>query len=271
MNEDYSDTLDHVSSDTIDHVTAITDPGERGRESHLWGDRLMINAGNVAAWLFPLLMVVIIAQVFLRKAGHNQAWLDDLQWWVYGSALLTGFGYAITTESHVRVDIFHANFSAKKKARIEIFALGWCLLPFLILLTDNLIHYASASIASGEGSSSPNGLHMLYLLKALLPVLLILAIIASVSALVRHLKTIQKPRLWAIIRAAFPAAWFAAERLCYYVMWWLVKFTNPDLHPRRIGKHELLEPTIWYGLGLVIILFVISYAWMRRDVRKAAS
>ena len=133
MSEDFSDTIDHVSSDTIDHVTAITDPGERDRDVHLWGDRLMVNLGNIAAWLFPILMSAIVVQVFMRKAGFNQAWLDDAQWWMYGAALLTGFGYAITTDSHVRVDIFHEKFTPAKKARIEVFGLGWLLLPFLAL------------------------------------------------------------------------------------------------------------------------------------------
>lgn len=268
MSEDYNETLHHVSSDTIDHVAEISDPGERDRETHLWGDRLVVKVGNIAAWLFPILMVAIISQVLLRKAGHNQAWLDDLQWWLYGSALLTGFAYAITTESHVRVDIFHANFTPKKKARIELFALGWCLLPFLILLTDNMIHYAITSITAREGSTSPNGLHMLYLLKALLPVLLIVAIIAAVSALIRHMKTLRTPALWNVLLAALPAAWFFAERICYYVLWWGVRFANPDMHPRKIGKSDLLDTSIWYGLALLLLLIVVSFALTRRNTAK---
>lgn len=268
MSEDYAETLHHVASDTIDHVAEITDPGERDRATHLWGDRLMINVGNVAAWLFPILMLAIVAQVFLRKAGHNQAWLDDGQWWLYGSALLTGFGYAITTESHVRVDIFHANYSAAKKAKIELFALGWCLLPFLILMNDVLIHYAYASFVAREGSDSPNGLHGLFMLKMLIPVLFLLAIIATFSALIRHLKTLTTPALWTVLLAALPATWFMAERASYYVLWWVVHFTKPDLHTRRVGKDPLLDPTIWYGLGIIILLVVASFVLSRRTSSK---
>lgn len=269
MTQDYSDTIHHVSADTIDHVAEISDPGERDRESHLWGDRLMINLGNMAAWLFPILMVAIVAQVFLRKAGHNQSWLDDAQWWVYGVALLVGFGYAITTDSHVRVDIFHANFPAPKKAKIELFALGWCLLPFLVMMTDILIHYAAASWRSGEGSDSPNGLHGLYLLKILLPMLFTATIIATFAAVYRNLATLTKPDLWTLILAAFPAVWFAAERAVYYALWWVTRFSNPDLNPRRIGKEPLLEPSIWYGLAVILILAVVSFVLTRRTSSKA--
>lgn len=267
MSDDYSETLHHVASDTIDHVAEISDPGERDRASHLWGDRVIINFGNVMAWLFPVLMVAIVAQVFMRKAGFNQAWLDDAQWWMYGAALTTGFGYAITTESHVRVDIFHANFGPRKKARIELFALGWCLLPFLILMGDNLIHYSFASFVAREGSDSPNGLHGLFLLKMLLPLLFAMAMIAASATLLRHLATLTTPKLWSVTIAAFPAMWFAAERIVFYCLWWVVRLSNPDLNPRRISKEPLLEPTIWYGLAIVLTLAIVSLVLSRRTSR----
>ena len=158
---------------------AISDPGERNQHEHRWGDRLMIGLGNIVSWIFPLLMIAIVTQVLIRKAGHNQAWLDDAQWWLYGFTMLTGFGYAITTDSHVRVDIFHQNYSDKKKARLEVFALGWLLLPFIGLMIDVLTQYSWSSAVAREGSDSPNGLHKLYLLKLTLPVLFIMAAIAA--------------------------------------------------------------------------------------------
>ena len=48
--------MSELNTDTIDHVIAISDPG----------DRMMINIGNIAARLFPILMIAIVSQVFLR-------------------------------------------------------------------------------------------------------------------------------------------------------------------------------------------------------------
>lgn len=242
----------------VDEVMAITDPGEKNRENHLWGDRLMINVGNIVAWIFPILMVAIVTQVFIRKAGFNQAWLDDAQWWMYGFAMLTGFGYAITTESHVRVDILHQNYSIPRKARIEIFAHGWLLLPFMALMTDILFHYAVTSINAREGSDSPNGLHMLYLLKSSLPILFTLAIIASWSAMSRHLKILGTNGLAAKIIAAFPFIWFVSERTIFYVLWWYIRLTNAEIQTRRIIKEPLVEHTILMGLGLTLILLLVA-------------
>ena len=251
--------MSELNTDTIDHVIAISDPG----------DRMMINIGNIAAWLFPILMFAIVSQVFLRKAGMNQAWLDDAQWWIYGFAMITGFGYAITTDSHVRVDIFHENFPDDKKARIEVFALGWLLLPFLAMMSDILMHYAYASWQVKEGSDSPNGLHGLFMLKMSMPVLFWAAIIAAFAVLHRNLAKITKPVLWKTMIAVFPTLWFAADRGVHYIFWWFTRFTNPELNPRRISKEPIMDNVLWYGLALVLIIAVASYVLSRRSSSKA--
>ena len=255
--------------ETAEQSIAISDPGERNRREHVWGDRLTVGVANVAAWLFPLLMVAIVTQVIIRKFGFNQAWLDDAQWWMYGLAMLAGFGYAITTESHVRVDIFHQNYSPEKKAKTEIFALGWLLMPFLILMTDVMFHYAVASWTAGEGSDSANGLHRLYLLKMALPVLFALAIVAAGAAIYRHMMRLTTPALWKFIVAAFPAAAFLLERTVFYLLWWFVRLTQPNLNPRRISREPLLENTFTIGVATLFVVLVISYLLKKRSQEKA--
>ncbi len=261
--------MKEANTDLIDQVVAISDPSDRNRKNHLVGDRIVVAVGNTFAWLFPVLMVAIVSQIFLRKAGMNQAWLDDAQWWIYGSALLTGFGYAITTDSHVRVDILHEHYSVKKKAKIEIFGLGWLLLPFLLIMIDILTHYAYASFVAREGSDSANGLHRLYLLKMLMPVLFGVAILAALTALKRNVMALTTPKCWNMILAGFPAAWFAGERLVHYLMWWSVRLTNSEIQPRRISREPMFDYTMWVGLGLVILIFAISLIMARRNTAKA--
>jgi TRAP-type mannitol/chloroaromatic compound transport system permease small subunit len=237
----------------------------------VWGDRLMIGVGNVVSWIFPLLMVAIVTQVLIRKAGHNQAWLDDAQWWMYGFAMLTGFGYAITTESHVRVDIFHQHFSVTKRAWLEVFALGWLLLPFIGLMIDVLTQYSWSSVVAREGSDSPNGLHKLYLLKVSLPILFVLAGIAAWAALTRNLTRITTPQWWKLILAALPFSWFVAERVCHYALYWYVRFTQPELQVRRIAKEPLLEYSTWAGLVLLLIVLLIVFLARRQSVDRQDS
>ena len=264
-----TDTPDTPANDipSVDAVLAITDPGEVGREEHGPLDRLMINVGNVVAWAFPLLMVAIVAQVFLRGNGYNQAWLDDAQWWIYGFAMLTAFGYAITTSSHVRVDIFHENFSAEKKARVEVFALGWLLLPFIGVMFDVLFHYAYASIVAGEGSDSPNGLHRLYLLKASLPILFLLSGLAAYAAMIRNLGRYRNVTLHSVILAMLPMAVFLAWRLVVYVLYWAIYFTNSDIKARRILREPIFDYALLIAAALVVVVFFIGYLRNRASAK----
>lgn len=225
-----------------DELIKLSDPGEVGREEHTRADRFAVAIGNVFAWVFPILMLAICAQVVLRSSGFNQAWLDDLQWWLYGSSALIAVGYAVTTTSHVRVDIFHENFPERKKVRIEIFALAWLFMPFVILAWDITIPYALQSIRNDEGSSSPNGLHNLWILKTFMNVAFIFIFFATWSAYVRFLSKIVKPTLWRQMLYALPSTIFLVNLVIYYTIWWALRLTTPaEVSDRDIGRHWLFE------------------------------
>ena len=256
-----TEIADEQAVDTAQHVVDEVDP-------KTCVDRFVVRFGSFVSWLFPLLMIAICSQVVMRKMGSNQAWLDDAQWWMYGLAVTVGFVYAITLQSHVRVDILYLNFRPAKKSRTDIFGLGWMLLPFLILMTDVLFSYSWTSFLAREGSDSPNGLHKLYLLKMSLPWIFVIAMAATVSMTIRHLKVIAPVRLWTLLLATFPAAWFALERFTYYVLWWFVRFSSPDIKPSRIRKEPLLEPAMWIALGIILFAMVTSIALSRRSAKS---
>jgi TRAP-type mannitol/chloroaromatic compound transport system permease small subunit len=237
-------------------AVAISDPGEQLRDEHFFLDRLVVKVANVIAWTFPILMVAIVAQVTMRKMGYNQAWLDDAQWWMYGFAMVTAFAYAITTDSHVRVDIFHQSFSTTKKAKLEVFALGWLLLPFIALMVDIMTQYAWASWLAKEGSDSPNGLHRLYLLKISLPILLSIAGLASLSMIRRNLIKFTSPTFLKLIFCAFPFFLFVFDRIAYRIFYLYISFSQPDLKARKIPKEPLMEQTTITAIIALTLLIV---------------
>lgn len=229
-------------------VAAVTDPGEVGKDLHNKGDRLTVFLSNIFAWAFPLLMLVICTQVVLRTLGRsgigpgNQAWMDDLQWWMYGAAVLIGIAYAVTTNSHVRVDIFYDGFPERKKRIYDAIALGWLFLPFVILCWDVTIHYAIASVTSDEGSSSPNGLHNLWILKVFMNMSFLLIAIAAWSAYVRALSQITEPALWRKLLFAFPTTMFAVNLVVFYTLWWAIYLTSPaDTQMRAVSRHAVFD------------------------------
>jgi len=226
--------------DKVEELVAVSDPGEIGREHHNRGDRFVVFVSNIAAWLFPLLMLAISAQVVLRNSGMNQAWLDDLQWWLYGMAVLIGVGYAVTTDSHVRVDILYDNFSDEKRTRINLFAIGWLFLPFVVLSWDVTYDYALGAIRADEGSNSPNGLHNLWILKTFMNISFIFIGIACWSAIVRNLSRLHPPKLWRQLWATFPGTFLLINLTIYYGLYGIAKvFAEDGANSRDISRGPL--------------------------------
>jgi len=257
-------------------VAAISDPGEIGRAEHNRGDRFVVRVSNVAAWLFPILMLVICAQVVLRQLGHNQAWMDDLQWWLYGAAVLMGIAYAVTTNSHVRVDIFYDNFETRKRIRTDILGLVWLFLPFIILCWDVTFDYALTSIHADEGSDSPNGLHNLWLLKSFMNVAFIFIAIAIWAAYVRLLSMLTRPALWKQLLFAFPSVAYIMNLAFYYAAFgvaWLLR--EEGASARDVGRsaifgafefsvHEM-RYTVLAGLVLAVAAIVVARLFDRGE------
>jgi hypothetical protein len=67
-----------------------------------------------------------------------------------------------------------------------------------------------------------------------------------------------------MIFAAFPASWFIAERAIFYVLWWVIHITQPDIIPRKISREPLLEHTTSYGLAVLLGFVLISFTYSRR-------
>ncbi|MEM9853885.1 MAG: TRAP transporter small permease subunit [Pseudomonadota bacterium] len=236
-----------------EEIVALSDPSEVDRAAHNRGDRAIVAIGNVVAWLFPILMLVIVAQVFLRNFGRmdigpgNQAWLDDMQWWIYGIACLIGVAYAVTTNSHVRVDILYDGFPKERQRRIDLFALGWLFLPFAIITWDVTIHYAVSSVASREGSSSPNGLHNLWILKILMNLCFIVIGCACLARLHRLLKEQGNADGWAHFFWLLPSVVLAINIALFYALWWISRITMSDLAPRAVARDGLLMGEVEFG------------------------
>ena len=263
-----------------DEIVSISDPGELDRDTHNRGDRRIVSLGNLLAWIFPILMMVIVIQVFLRNFGRmdigpgNQAWLDDMQWWLYGIACLAGVAYAVTTNSHVRVDIFYDNFPKPKQRRVDMFALGWLFLPFCLITWDVTFHYSVTSVVAWEGSSSPNGLHNLWILKVLMNLSFIVIAWAVLARLLRLLEQQGELDAWSRFFWTLPAVAIAINLAVFYVAWWLTRVTDPEMAPRVIARNGLLMGEVAFGpyettwtvlVSLVLTAGLGAILYVRRD------
>ena len=134
-------------------------------------DKTIKSIGHVVMVANLLLIAAIVAQVTLRYAFNmNFPKLDELQWHVYGLVTMIGVSYALTTDSHVRVDILHMQLSRRAQRIIEILGISALLAPFVYLMVDQGLDYFWESYRVNERSSSATGLPMRWAFKAIIPI-----------------------------------------------------------------------------------------------------
>ena len=148
-------------------------------------DRFVKAIGHVVMWANVLLIAAITTQVSLRYLlNQNYPKLDEIQWHFYGLVTMIGISYALVTDSHVRVDIVHAQLSRRAKRFIEVVGILALLFPFIYLMVDQGFDYFHESLRVNERSSSPTGLPARWALKAVIPASFVLLGLAALARLI---------------------------------------------------------------------------------------
>ena len=139
------------------------------------------------AWINMLVMFTILIQVTLRYGFHaGEAWVDEFIWHLY-AFFMFGLSYAITTDSHIRVDIVHMKFTKKKQRIIEVLGIVFLIMPFTIIILDHSVGWVHHSFMANEFSENTTGLPYRWVVKSLLPISLVLIFIASLSELIKNI------------------------------------------------------------------------------------
>jgi TRAP-type mannitol/chloroaromatic compound transport system permease small subunit len=147
-----------------------------------WLERL----GRRLSYVWFVLLAVIVCNVVLRYVfNQGRIELEELQWHLYSVGFLLGMSYAYQADAHIRVDVLHENFSDPTKAWIELYGILLLLLPFVALILIFSVRFVESSWALGEVSSSPGGLPLRWLIKAVLPLGFGLLLLSALSRLLR--------------------------------------------------------------------------------------
>ena len=157
---------------------------------HTWVSRrldaFVIWVGNQVAWLWLVLVLVIVANVTLRYVfARGMVEFEELQWHLYAVGFLFGLSYCIARDTHVRVDVLHMHFPLRAKAWIEFFGILIFMVPFVSIVIYYSIPFIAASIAVNEKSPNPGGLPYWYIIKSFLLIAFIFIGIAAVSRFTR--------------------------------------------------------------------------------------
>ena len=142
--------------------------------------------GNLIVWSYVVLMLVIIAQVVLRKGFSNGLIvLEELQWHLYAIGVTFGLSYAQINNAHVRVDLLYSHFRVRTKRIVDIIGILLLVLPFITVIFIHSLEFVADSWRINESSQSPSGLPWRWAIKGVIPLSFGMLGLAVVSRLIR--------------------------------------------------------------------------------------
>ena len=151
-------------------------------------DGWILRLGDLASWLWVILMAIILLNVVMRYAlGQGRIEFEELQWHLYAAGFLLAIAYAYVRDTHVRVDLIHARLSLKQQAWIELAGTLLFTLPFISLVFWHALPFVARSWEINEASGAPGGLPWRWVIKAVLPLSLGILGLAVLSRLTRVL------------------------------------------------------------------------------------
>ncbi|OED47529.1 C4-dicarboxylate ABC transporter permease [Flavobacteriaceae bacterium (ex Bugula neritina AB1)] len=147
--------------------------------------------GNLISWVAVLLAVLIGVDVIIRYIFQfTFIWMIETEIYLFGILFLLGSGYTFKYEKHVRVDVFYAKLSKKRRAWIDLLG-GICLLiPWCYVVIVTSWYYGFSSFMMNESSPQPGGLPALYVLKFCITVGFIFLVIQGASQLLKSIQII---------------------------------------------------------------------------------
>ncbi len=145
--------------------------------------------GKAVSWLNPLLILLIMADVFGRYFLQRSAvWIGELEWMIFAAMFLLGAAYTMNADQHVRVDVFYQKWSPKRKALINLLGHACLMLPLCLFLIPPAWDYALRSWEIREASGDPGGMAAIYPVKTLIPLAFVLLLIQSVAEILSSLR-----------------------------------------------------------------------------------
>ena len=149
-------------------------------------DAAIERIGTLAAWLWVVLLVVIVINVIMRYAfSMGRIEFEELQWHLYAAGFLIALSFSVKTDSHIRVDVVRARLSARMQAWIEFYGIMLLLLPFVAMVLIYAAPFVINSFLDNEVSASPGGLPFRWLIKSMLLIGFGLLLVAALSRLTR--------------------------------------------------------------------------------------
>jgi len=142
--------------------------------------------GGVVKWCALGVVLVQFIVVLLRYAyGSSYVWMQESVIYLHAILFMLAIGYTFLVDGHVRVDVLYANWSARRRAWVDLVGILVGVLPFCALLLWASWGFAWTSWSLGEGPMQYGGLPLTPLFKSLIPAMALLLAAQAVAIGIR--------------------------------------------------------------------------------------
>ncbi len=149
-------------------------------------EAIITYVGRLAAWAIVGLMLVILADVILRRyINVGSTRLQELEWHLHGALFLLMLGYGYLKGSHVRIELLRESWAPGTKIWVEFLGCLFLFLPYCFAVLYFAFDYVAMSWAFSETSASPTGLPMRWIIKGVLVGGFIFFAMAGMAVLLR--------------------------------------------------------------------------------------
>lgn len=149
--------------------------------------------GSVVRWFALAMMLLQFLVVLLRYIfGFSDIALNESVLYLHAGLFMLGAGYTLLVDGHVRVDIFYAKASPRRRALIDLCGHLLLLMPAMLVI----LYWSWPSVRNSwailEGPISVGGIPASFLLKSLIPAFCLLLMVQSIACLLRNLIQLQE-------------------------------------------------------------------------------
>jgi TRAP-type mannitol/chloroaromatic compound transport system permease small subunit len=150
-------------------------------------DHFTDRSGRLLAWLCLALALTICLVVLLRYGiGIGSIAIQESATYMHGMLFMLGAAYTLKQDGHVRVDIFYRRFSRRGKAWVDSVGCILFLLPFCVFVAGISWPFVAEAWRILEGSPDPGGIHGVFLLKSLIPLMALSLFLQGLAELARN-------------------------------------------------------------------------------------
>jgi TRAP-type mannitol/chloroaromatic compound transport system permease small subunit len=155
-------------------------------------ERLIAALGRAVSWLALAIVLMQFAVVVLRYAlGLGSLWLSEAVIYGHAALFMLAAAWTLQRDGHVRVDIFYAGASPRRKALVDLLGALLLLLPFMAVIAWFALPYVARSWTILERSREASGLPLVYLLKTLIPLFALTMALQGLAQVFRALQVLR--------------------------------------------------------------------------------